>query len=152
MKRLLTLFIAVLILSLSSNLMAQADKVVGTWLTQEGKSKVRIYKAKNGKYYGKIVWLKEPLENGKPKVDKDNPDDALKSRPLLELLLLKSFEYDEDDKEWADGKIYDPKEGKTYSCYMWFEDNNFKKLHVKGFIGFALIGREVEWTKSELKK
>ncbi|MBU8893248.1 MAG: DUF2147 domain-containing protein, partial [Bacteroidales bacterium] len=45
--------------------------------------------------------------------------------------------------------IYDPKEGKTYKCFMWFEDGDDKILHVKGFIGFSLLGREVEWTREE---
>ena len=36
----------------------------------------------------KIAWLGEPLENGKPKVDKNNPSASLKTRPILGLLLL----------------------------------------------------------------
>ncbi len=37
----------------------------------------------DGKFYGKIVWLKVPLdENGKPKADKNNPDINRKNDPV----------------------------------------------------------------------
>lgn len=96
--------------------MGEGDAIVGKWLNQEGTSHIQIFKATNGsfagKYYGKIVWLKEPLKNGKPKVDDLNPDPKKQSVPLLGLQILKDFVYDAEDKEWEDGTIYDPKTGK----------------------------------------
>ena len=138
-------------LFIAPNIIAQdADRIEGYWLTQDGDSQVKIFKATNGKYYGDIRWLEEPNEDdGTPKLDKNNQNEELKDRPVLGLQILKSFEYDEDDKEWVDGTIYDPKNGKTYSCYMWFEDNDYNTLHVKGFIGVSILGREVEWTREE---
>ena len=54
------------------------EAIVGKWLNQEGTSHIQIFKATNGsfagKFYGKLVWLKEPMKNGKPKVDDLNPD------------------------------------------------------------------------------
>ncbi|MFW5645652.1 MAG: DUF2147 domain-containing protein, partial [Bacteroidota bacterium] len=111
-----------------------ADKIRGYWLTEKGTSQVWIYKAKNGNYYGKLVWLEEPSENGAPKKDKENPDDKLKDRPLLDLLLLKGFEYNAKEKEWKNGTIYDPESGKTYDAYMWFEDGEEAKLKIKGYV------------------
>jgi uncharacterized protein (DUF2147 family) len=123
------------------------NKVVGVWLTQDGDSKVTISKDAKGKFNGQITWLKEPLKDGKPKVDFNNPDTKLQSRPTMGLRLLEGFTYNKSNKEWVDGTIYDPKSGKTYKCYMWFEkDPNI--LSVKGFIGFAIIGKEVQWTRS----
>ncbi len=55
MKKLL-LFIVMMITG-SSFLFSQADKVLGFWLTEKGTSQVEIYKAADGKYYGKISWL-----------------------------------------------------------------------------------------------
>ncbi len=127
-----------------------ADKVVGYWLTQDGDSQVKIFKATNDKYYGEIKWLDEPNEeDGSAKVDDENPDPKLQNRPILGLQLLKGFIYNKDDNEWDDGTIYDPKTGKTYKCFMWFEDEDYTILHVKGFIGFAAIGKKVSWTKEE---
>jgi uncharacterized protein (DUF2147 family) len=125
------------------------EKIQGTWLNQEGTAKVQIFKAANGsyagKYYGKVTWLKEPNENGKPKLDKNNPDEKKRSTPLMGLMLLRDFTYDADDEEWSGGTIYDPKNGKTYSCYMSMDGN---KLNVRGYIGISLIGRTAVWTKS----
>ncbi len=145
-------FISLLVsVFITPNLMAQdADKILGYWLTQEDDSQVKIFKAKNGKYYGDIKWLDEPNEeDGTPKVDDENSNPELQKRPILGLQLLKSFNYDEKDQEWVDGTIYDPKNGKTYKCFMWFEEGDDITLHVKGFIGFSLLGREVEWKREE---
>ena len=127
---------------------AEGDAIIGKWLNQEGTSHIQIFKATNGsfagKFYGKIVWLKEPLKNGKPKVDDLNPNPAKRSVPLMNLQILKDFVYDVDDKEWEDGTIYDPKNGKTYSCYMTLEG---AKLNVRGYVGVSMIGRTSVWTR-----
>lgn len=145
MKRLLFTIISVLF---ATGLMAQTEnRVIGIWLTQDKDCKVEISKSKDGKFHGAIVWLKEPNRNGKPKMDDKNPDTKLRTRPTLGLQLLSGFSFDKDDNEWSDGTIYDPKSGKTYKCLLWFE-KDLNTLHVKGFIGFSLIGKEVEWTKA----
>ena len=140
-----------LIFLFSIQLSAQADKVIGFWLTDEGESQVEIFKKSNGKYYGKIVWLEEPNENGKPKVDDDNPVVSLQNRPILGLELLKGFSYDSEDKEWENGTIYDPDSGKTYDCYMWFEGSN--NLKIKGYVmGMRFIGRKTTWTRDRKRQ
>ena len=133
----------------SALLRAQADKITGYWLTEEGTSQVRVYKAKDGQYYGKITWLDEPYENGKPKVDDENPDPGLRNRPIMGLQILEGLEYSGKDKEWKNGTIYDPKSGKTYDCYMWFEDNP-ETLYMRGFVmGMRWLGRSSAWTREE---
>ncbi|MCB2206508.1 DUF2147 domain-containing protein [bacterium] len=128
----------------------EADGIVGTWLVQDGKAKIKIYN-KAGKYHGKIVWLKEPNDaRGNPKLDKENPEENLRSKPIMGLVLLHGFEYDEDNV-WEDGEIYDPKNGKTYSCELTLsEDGN--TLDVRGYIGFSFIGRSQTWTRIDGKK
>ncbi|MCX6272392.1 MAG: DUF2147 domain-containing protein [Bacteroidetes bacterium] len=136
-----------LLMALCLPVFSQADKIVGFWLTQGGDSQVQIYKSPDNKYFGTIKWLKNPTENGKPKLDKKNPNDKLKQRPLKELVLLSGFVFNQEDKQWVNGTIYDPKNGSTYKCYMWFEPGNDNVLHVKGYIGVSWIGRKVEWTR-----
>ena len=119
------------------------DSILGTWLNQEGTAHVLITKSGTN-YTGKIVWLKEPVENGKPKTDKNNPDVSRRATPLMGLVILKDFVFDGDDGEWTDGTIYDPKNGKTYSCTMTLEDG---RLNVRGYIGISLIGRTAVWTR-----
>jgi uncharacterized protein (DUF2147 family) len=126
----------------------KADDILGVWLNEDKDAHVEIYK-ESDKYYGKIIWLKTPIreETGKPKLDRENEDESLRSRPVMGLLLLNEFTFDGDD-EWEDGTIYDPKNGKTYKCYMEFEDEDNKDvLKVRGFIGFSLLGRTTYWTR-----
>lgn len=116
------------------------DVILGTWLTASGKAKILIYK-EGTKYNGKIVWLKTPTyEDGKPKVDKNNPDKAKQTVPMLGLNLLRGFVF--DDNEWEDGTIYDPENGKTYSCTIKYRDG---MLDLRGYIGISLIGRTQTW-------
>jgi uncharacterized protein (DUF2147 family) len=144
------MFSLALLLFLATTLCAQnADKVLGVWITQEGDSKVTITQDDSGKFNGEITWLKNPKnDQGKPKVDDKNPNKKLQSRPIVGLNLLQGFVYNKSKDEWVDGTIYDPNNGKTYKCLMWFgEDPN--KLSVKGYIGFSIIGREVVWTRDK---
>lgn len=129
-------------------LLAQADRILGTWYTEEGTSTVDIYKGSDGKYHGKVSWLDEPYENGKPKVDSENPDQKLKSRPIMGLPLLQGFQYSPGKKQWVNGTIYDPDNGKTYDCFAWFEDGNYNQLFLKGYVmGIRALGRSTEWRK-----
>ena len=134
---------------------AQADKILGFYLSEDKDAQIKIFKATNGKYYGKIVWLDDPLEDDGvgPNLDDKNPDESLQSRPVLGLRLLNGFNYDDDDKEWEDGTIYDPSSGKTYSCYMWFDEENKNKLNIKGFVmGMRFIGKSSAWTKESAER
>ncbi len=123
----------------------KADDLLGKWMSDGGKAKFEIFKS-GDKYYGKIVWLKNPLdENGNPKTDKNNPDPARQNQKVLGLLLLKSFSF--DGKEWTNGTIYDPEKGKEYSCKISMNTNG--SLNIRGYIGVSLIGRTTVWTKAE---
>jgi uncharacterized protein (DUF2147 family) len=121
----------------------KADAILGSWLNPNGEDHILIYK-KGSKYFGKLDWIKHPNdEDGKPKTDKNNPDKAMQSRPDLGLELLKDFTFDGDDV-YEDGTIYDPKNGKTYSCKMTLQGNNLK---IRGYIGISLFGRTEVWTR-----
>lgn len=130
---------------------AQADRIKGVWITASDSSSVEIIKHTNGKYIGHINWLLEPLdENGKPKVDENNPDPAKQNDEIIGLKLLRRFEYNEKKDRWEGGTIYDPDNGKTYSCYAWFEGGNYDKLYLKGYVlGMKFLGRETVWKRKK---
>ena len=71
---------------------AAPDAILGTWLTDDGASKVEVtaVKAPDGSsfYGGKISWLKEPTRDGKPLRDANNADSALRERSILGLPIL----------------------------------------------------------------
>jgi uncharacterized protein (DUF2147 family) len=128
----------------------QADDLVGVWEPSNGKVKVKIEKLGN-KYFGRIVWLKIPIDSvtNLPKVDKNNPDESLRNVPLKGFRLLKDFTY-KSDGEWADGTIYDPENGSTYSCTIKMKDKN--TLDIRGYIGISAFGRTDVWKRLEIKK
>lgn len=140
-------------LSESNNAFAQSsdegDILVGVWEPGHGKAKVKITKVGN-KYFGKIVWLKEPLDDdGEKKTDKNNPDSKMHDTPLLGYKILKDFEY-VGKGVWENGTIYDPENGSLYSCTI--TKKNDKKIEVRGYIGVSMIGRTDTWTKLDKKK
>lgn len=134
---------------------SDADAIVGVWATDPegggGQAHIKIY-ANGDLYDGKIVWLDEPLyteddegeKPGVPKEDHNNPDPALRTRPIVGLVLMQGFRYD-GKGEWHKGTIYDPDNGKTYKCKLRLAENGV--LKVRGFIGISLLGRTSEWTR-----
>lgn len=124
----------------------QSDEILGTWLNEKKDSKIEIYKAGN-KYFGKIIWLKNNVNDDgtSPKLDKKNEDKAEQKKPIVGKVILTDLSWDADDKEWSDGEIYDPRGGSLYSCFARMEAKD--KLFIKGYIGFSLIGRSTIWTR-----
>ena len=127
---------------------AAAADVLGTWATAEEKSHVEIVACPDApeKLCGTIVWLKQPNdEAGVPKTDKNNPDEALRSRPIVGLPLLSGFEPDITEAgRWTEGKIYNPEDGETYSCTMELLPDG--RLEVRGYVGLPIFGKSQIWT------
>jgi uncharacterized protein (DUF2147 family) len=121
------------------------ESVVGEWYNQPKDATLILFE-KDGKVFGKINWMKEPNENGKPKVDKNNPDPAKRNTPAFGLVILKNFEKVKENY-WENGTIYDPNNGKTYKSNLTLKDKN--NLDVRGYIGFSLLGRTESWTRKE---
>jgi uncharacterized protein (DUF2147 family) len=125
------------------NIQAQSDEICGFWLTEKGDSQVQVFKASNGKFYGKVVWL----EKNKDTTDTKNPNKKLRSKKVLGLQILNNSIFNPKSKTWEAGTIYDPESGNTYDCYLWFDkDKNILKL--KGYVlGIKFLGRESQWKR-----
>ena len=125
---------------LANNTFAQLQ-IVGNWLSEDKEGITTIFE-NNGKYFGKITWLKKPNDSkGIPFTDSENPDKSKRNQPLIGLLILKDFQY--SNNEWKGGTIYDPESGKTYTCTMWLQESN--TLKVRGYWG--LFYQTQTWTK-----
>lgn len=144
MKKAAISFILALFFTITSYA-GDPDKLVGIWKPSDGRSMIKIEKI-GSKFYGRIVWLIEPNdENGKPRVDVNNPEESLRSTPLKGYRILKDFTYNDKDELWVDGTIYDPKNGSTYNCKIELKEDNV--IEVRGFIGTEVFGRTDVWTR-----
>lgn len=150
MKKNIVTIAALLLFSLCTFAQHEKNQIEHTWFNQEKTSKIQVYLAKDGKFYGKIVWLDKPNDEktGNPKLDKENPDDASKSNPIMGLLILKGFSIDANDKNlYTGGTVYDPKNGKTYCGKLTFKGTS---IDLRGFICSAsFLGRTSTWTLAE---
>ena len=123
---------------------ARAETPLGMWET--GESHIEIYNC-GDLLCGRIAALDEPLDaEGKPKIDTQNPDPALRTRPILGMDLIAGFSRKSDTK-WVKGTIYDPRDGKTYKCRMTLKKDG--TLEVRGYVGLAMFGKTVVWTRIE---
>jgi uncharacterized protein (DUF2147 family) len=106
---------------------AVAGDPSGTWVMTNGKFTVQISNCGQS-LCGSLVAMKKPLDKqGRPKVDKENPNPAMRQRPLIGLALLSGMRPKGDDR-WT-GSIYNPDDGRTYSAVMSLTGDNMK---VKG--------------------
>jgi uncharacterized protein (DUF2147 family) len=127
MTKFTTLLCATATLLTAAPAMAAAP-ISGKWVTAEKDSIIEISPC--GKNMcGKIAKFLTPVQG--PPFDRNNPDKALKNRPLLGLPILLALA--DGGKQW-EGKIYDPKSGKTYKSKVYLNANG--TLTVKGCIAF----------------
>lgn len=114
--------------------------VLGFWATEDSILEV----APAGSSLSmRVVAMENPVyTEGEPhgppgavRVDVNNPDEALRERPIMNLELLSDYEFTKG--RWR-GKIYDPQSGKVYSSTMWLEDG---QLQMRGYIGVSFLGR-----------
>ncbi len=125
-----------------------AQKVTGIWWNNEKTSKIEV-KENNGEFTGIIIYIiPEKYVNGEPEKDNMNPDEKLRSRSRVGIQVLSGLKFNSADKQWTNGRIYDPKNGKTYDCYAWFESDN-NTLNIKGYVaGIKWLGRSTTWTRT----
>jgi uncharacterized protein (DUF2147 family) len=116
-----------------------ADPVEGEWLTQAGTAKVKIGPCASApdRMCGLVSWMKTPSK------DANNPDAALRDRPILGMAMIRDFKRSGAGK-WTGGKIYDPGSGKTYDSKL--SVNADGTLKVEGCI--AVLCKAQTWRRS----
>lgn len=139
-----------LLLALSSAAVFAAESTpLGAWKTiddQTGKPRglIRITEV-NGQYQGKIEkTFPDAGEDPNPKCD--NCSGVRRDQPVIGMTIL--WGLTKQGEEYADGKVLDPENGKVYRAKMTLADGG-KTLHVRGFIGFSLLGRTQVWLREE---
>ena len=124
---------------------APAHDPSGTWLTQDGKARIRVEKCgpQEKNLCGYAVWLKTPLnDEGKPRVDFRNPDPKKRASASLGHQLILGLKLNEDAH--YEGKIYNAEDGKFYDVTIWSDEP--KELTVKGCL-IAFMCQSQTWKK-----
>lgn len=121
-----------LALPLSTSALAAGPE--GTWAMSDGKVTVKVNQC-GGNLCARIAGLKEPISkiDGKPKVDRENPDPAKRKRPLIGLSILINMK-PAGENLWQ-GAIYNPDDGKTYSATVKHQGS---KMKVQGCVASIL--------------
>jgi uncharacterized protein (DUF2147 family) len=118
---------------------------IGTWLTENGRSRVKVADC-GGALCGTIIWLKEPNdpETGKPKTDKNNADASKRGRPLIGVPIVLSMKPNGGNK-WS-GQVYSPEEGKVFSGNLTETGPNAVRLEGCALGGLVCKGQN--WTRA----
>lgn len=120
------------------------DPVFGLWLVESERAIVRIAPC-GSNACGNVVWMLEPNDaQGRPRLDSENEDASLRSRPLCGLPMIGNF-VRTSEGNWEDGFIYDALEGDVYDAYLEYQGGD--RLKVRGFLGVSLLGRSQIWTR-----
>jgi uncharacterized protein (DUF2147 family) len=114
---------------------AQPADPSGTYLSETGETRVRIARC-GAAYCGTIISVQ-----GEAK-DVNNPDPNLKGRNLVGIQMISNIQPTADG---FTGKLYNYKDGRTYSGKMSFAGG--KSMQLSGCVFGGLICRSQTWAK-----
>lgn len=124
---------------------AQISQILGDWQTVDDKtgehfSIVRIFKATDGLYYGKITkMLVGPSDVVCTACEGDDHN-----KPLEGLIIIRGMH--EENGELRGGKVLDPDNGKFYYGKIYIQDG---KLVLRGSLDKrGLLGRNQTWLRA----
>lgn len=123
---------------------------VGLWKSISDKdgsvtAEIRIAET-NGVVSGKIE--KQLGAKAKPDDKCVACKDDRKDQPIVGLEIIREAKKADGKDVWEGGNILDPDEGKIYKLKLTPIEGG-KKLEVRGFIGFALLGRTQTWVRAQ---
>lgn len=112
--------------------------LAGDWRTEDGSALVRIG-ACGATVCGRVLRVLAP---NAPPNDANNPDRALRGRPLIGVAVLSGFARNRSGD--LQGSAYDPKSGRSYRAYLSLNANG--TLRVTGCV--LLICRSQTWRRA----
>lgn len=133
-------FTLLIVTCLCLSTIVSAQSIIGTWKTIDdetglARSHVKVYKAQNGKYYGKIIKLlnRGPNEPTNPVCSSCPKSDKRYNQKIINMIIVSGLS--KSGKEYIGGKILDPQKGKIYSCKIWLSVGDKDILKVRGYLG-----------------
>jgi uncharacterized protein (DUF2147 family) len=146
-RRLRPLFVAILTLMFAGLPVAQQPSPTGRWRTYDdrtGEAKsIVVITENNGVLSGHIEKVfSPPAPNDHPTCKACTGE--LNEKPVIGMRIM--WDMKKSGNEYTGGRLMDPENGKTYRGKVRLIDGG-KKLDVRGFIGFSLLGRTQTWVR-----
>lgn len=132
----------VMLFSICVSAQTGGDSILGVWYTERCEAafnfscSAQVYKAS-------LTSPKKP-----DLLDSHNPVDSLRTRKLNGQTTIYGLTYDFKKKRWVNGKVYNPQDGRTYSCYCWLMDGG-ERMFFRGYIGISFLGGSQIWTRAK---
>ena len=137
--------LAGIIASVASSSIAARENISGVWFDDSGRGAVELIEC-GAAVCGRIVWLRESTDGrGTLLRDHNNPNYARRSRPICGLPVIWGLQ-PQVDGSWDEGRIYDPKVGKSYDVAI--TRLGAKRLRVTGYLGTKLFSRDLIWQRA----
>jgi uncharacterized protein (DUF2147 family) len=114
-----------------------AEDAFGTWLHPDNGSHIKVYKCGGG-LCAKVVKVTDPSRK-----DDKNPNPKLRNRPVVGVVIMRGAK--KSGKATWSGKLYNTKDGKTYSGTATVLDK--KHLKLEGCVLGGLICQGPTWTR-----
>jgi len=143
----IVLLAMVMLFTFSTSAQSAFDTPVGRWrtfsdVTGKQNGAVEIVQ-KDGELQGRLIAGSKP--GFETRVCEVCPGER-HNKPMKGLLVISGVRRNGD--EWGGGEILDPDIGKVYRVKLRLADGG-KKLLVRGYIGFSLLGRTQTWIRME---
>ena len=123
------------------------DQIIGSWMSAENNLEVEIFKAGDN-YKARVDWFDDSDDKSRPmntRCDFRNPDETLRKRKIIGLVVMNGLIYNEENNDWEQGKIYDPHSGKDWNAKVCFTKSGL--LKVRGYWSFQLLGKDLLFRK-----
>jgi uncharacterized protein (DUF2147 family) len=136
------------IVLLTTSLLGASDpSPEGVWRTiddntHKPRGLIRLYE-QDGALFGRIEASFDPKE---AKEVCALCADERKNKPVIGMVVMRNMR--KHGSEYSGGDILDPDTGQVYKCRLTMQDGG-RRLVVRGFIGFALLGRSQVWFRQE---
>lgn len=123
---------------------AAATSPLGYWLSEKGGVVIEILPC-GKKLCGRTVWLKKAFTKlGDIRRDENNPDPALRDRPLCGLTVIEGLKPESSGNAWSGGILYEPKRGMRFDIDI---ETVGDRLRLQAYLGLPILGQEQTWQR-----
>ena len=118
----------------------------GRWVTEGFGSIVDFQPcaSKPEQMCGRMMWLWAPAPQGRARLDKNNPDPTLRSRPLTGIEIVSGLR-ETSPGVWTGGRLYNPDDGRTYTGTVRLRGG---LLELKG-CALNIVCRDQTWRRPQ---